>query len=63
MKKKKEVSAQGILDNLLFNKETNNHIQNLIKSLDPDKIKSILRMIEVDEDGWLNLKIDLRIRK
>jgi len=47
----KEIEAQGVFD-----------IVKAIKSIDLDKIKKILDTIEVDEDGWLRIKIDLRVK-
>lgn len=58
------VQAQGMLDAWrLTDKEVVDKIIEIIKSVDTTLIKKVMEMIEVDEDGWLNLKIDLRIKK
>lgn len=59
-----EVQAQGLLDIFkLTDKAVIDKITTIIQAIDADKIKSVMDMIEVDEDGWLHLKIDLRVKK
>ncbi len=59
-----EVQAQGLLDIFkLTDKAVIDKIATIIQAIDADKIKSVMDMIEVDEDGWLHLKIDLRVKK
>lgn len=58
------IQAQGVLDVWrLTDKEVVDKIIEIIKSVDTTLIKKVMEMIEVDEDGWLHLKIDLRIKK
>lgn len=58
------VSSQGIFDIFnLFDQETVEKIKNIINSIDVNKIKKIMDMIEIDEKGWLKLKIDLGVKK
>jgi hypothetical protein len=58
------VQAQGMWDAWrLTDKEVVDKIIEIIKSVDTTLIKKVMEMIEVDEDGWLHLKIDLRIKK
>lgn len=58
------VQAQGVFDIFkLMDGETIDKIKAIVASVDPNKIKSVMDMIEVDEEGWTKIKIDLRIRK
>jgi hypothetical protein len=58
-----EITAQGILDTFFLDKSTIEKIKQIIASIDADKIKKILNNVEFNEEGWLCLKIDLRIKK
>jgi hypothetical protein len=59
-----EIEAQGLLDVFkLTDKAVIEKVTAIIKAVDVDKIKSVMEMIEVDEEGWLHLKIDLRVKK
>ena len=58
-----EISAQGLLDTFFLDKETIESIKQIINAVDPKKVKAIMEMIEVDEEGWLRLRIDLGLKK
>lgn len=58
-----KASAQGILDGLFLDKATIEKIKKIIAAIDVDKIKMVLDTIGKDEEGWLCLKIDLRVKK
>jgi len=53
----------GILDTFLLDKATIKKVKDIISAIDVDKIKMVLDTIESNEEGWLCLKIDLRIKK
>ena len=57
-----QIQAFGILDSLLFDKETIESLKNIINSIDPEKIKTIMECIEKDEEGWLRIRLDLRVK-
>ena len=58
-----EVEAQGLLDVFrLTDKEVINKITSIIKAVDVAKVKAVMDMIEVDNEGWLHIKIDLRVK-
>ena len=58
-----EVSAQGIFDLYgMLDKDTLDRVKEVINSIEPDKIKAVMKMIE-PKDGEIKLTIDLRIRK
>ncbi len=59
----KEISAQGILDTFFLDGPTVEKIKQIIAAIDVGKIKMILDTIEKNEEGWLCLKIDLRVKK
>lgn len=51
-KKPVEVEAQGIMDIYqLFDKEF------------VDKIKAVINTIDVRDDGWIHVKLDLKVKK
>lgn len=58
-----QVSAQGLLDTFFLDKETIDSIKNIINAIDPEKVKAVMEVIEVDKDGWLRVKIDLGLKK
>ena len=58
-----QTTAQGILDGLFLDKVTIKKIKKIIAAIDIDKINMILDTIEKDEEGWLCLKIDLKVKK
>jgi hypothetical protein len=58
-----EVSTQGMLDAFFLDKATVEKVKEIISAIDVDKIKMVLDTIERDEEGWLCLKIDLRVKK
>lgn len=58
-----QVSAQGLLDTFFLDKETVENIKNIINAVDPEKVKAIMEVIEVDDEGWLRVKIDLGLKK
>ena len=63
MNQENMVSAQGLLDTLFLDKETVDKVSQIIKAIDPNKIKAIMRLIEVDHEGCLRLRIDLGLKK
>lgn len=58
-----EEVKKGWLGNWLLDKETIDKINKIIASVDTNKIKMIFDMIEEDPEGWLSIKIDLKVRK
>lgn len=59
-----EIQAQGILDVYrALDAETIEKVTSIIKAVDPEKIKKIFDMLEINEDGWVHLKIDLSFKK
>jgi len=63
IKSKKKIEAQGLLDGLFLDQKTIEKIKKIITSVDVNKIKTILDAIDCDKEGWIQLKIDLRIKK
>ncbi len=55
-----EVRAQGLLDMFsMFDKQTVGRFQDIISALSVDKIKTIMDMIHVDDDGFVVIKFKL----
>jgi len=58
-----KVSAQGLLDGLFLDKATIGKIKQIIMAVDPEKIRSMMKCVEIDQDGWCHIKIDLAIKR
>ena len=59
-----KVSTQGVFDLVsMFDKKTVQRIKDIVQAVDPDMITRIMRSINVDEDGWITVKIKLGIQK
>ena len=57
------VSALGLLDALFLDEETIAQIKNIVGAIDPEKIKAVMSAIQDDDNGTLQLKIDLSLIK
>ena len=49
------------MDTFFLDKETVNQIKKIIMAIDPDKVKAIMKTVEIGEDG-LHVKIDLSVK-
>jgi hypothetical protein len=58
----KEIKTQSLLGNLFFDEQTISKLKTIINSIDEEKIKMILAAITKDEEGWLNIKINLKVK-
>lgn len=62
-KKKPTLKAQGVFDIFkIFDEQTILQIKSVLNAIDTDKIKYIFDSVKVEEDGWLSIKINLKIR-
>ena len=59
-----KIEAQGFFDIFkLFDEETINKVKQLVRSVDPDKIAALMKMIEPNDDGTITINLDLRIQR
>ena len=57
-----KAQVQGLLDIFrLFDKETVQKIEEIVKAIDVDKVKKVFDAVEIDDDGWI--KIHLGVKK
>lgn len=55
------VQTQGLMDIFrLFNKETVQKIEEIVKVVDVDKVKKIFDAITVDDDGWVHVHLGVK---
>lgn len=58
------ITAQGIIDVWKYtDPDFIDKIKKIVNSIDEDKIKMILNLIEEGDDGYLNIKINLKVKK
>jgi len=59
-----KISAQGISDMWkLTDPEFVKKVKKIVNAIDEDKIKVILDTIEKGEDGYLDIKINLKVKR
>jgi len=59
-----DVKVQGIFDLLgLLDKDTILRIKEIVKNIDPAKVKQVMDTVTIDDEGYVRVKIDLGIKK